>query len=75
MLLPYRQRVKCSWSVSYTHLDVYKRQNQGDSGSGKDGIEQFCNGTFGHPLKRGNHAEEEAQDVYKRQTILRVRLF
>ena len=22
------------------------RDNQGDSGSGKDGVEQFCNGTF-----------------------------
>ena len=36
------------------------RDNQGDSGSGKDGIEQFRNGTFGHPLKRGNHAKEKA---------------
>ena len=35
--------------VSYTHLDVYKRQHLGRHGS-KDGIRRLCNGRCIHPV-------------------------
>ena len=69
-----RMRVRVS-SVSYTHLDVYKRQEYEHQGYATEAVRAACRWAFEQPgvtaveaeTDPGNTASQAVLDVYKRQ--------